>query len=264
MNKRNIIYFFNSLDLENNANFSFRTRGVAKNYIKETTENKNEVSPNTPEKLRRRKYLVKNSLLSEKIESKIVRKILTFQSKCNSEKKSVNPTNEIFSILSKPTQENKVTYSLKKHKKSSKKKPLEEFLRKAFNSDKKLKNECIMTQTKDKETSVDLINKTETEKTREELQLTTLDHSAFIEMDKENKGDLSNYEPSFLEKVYLEKHAIRKTTNPKINQNYENKENFIPKNQNFIEVVTLNELKKKESERTKKLGRKGTRKTQNK
>ena len=251
----------NSLDLENNANFSFRTRGVAKNIIKETTENKNEVSPNTPEKLRKRKYLVKNSLLSEKIDSKIVRKILTFRSKCNSEKKSANPTTEIFSILS--TQENKIKYSLKKHKKSSKK-PLEEFLRKAFNSDKKLKNECVMTQTKDQETSVDLINKTETEKTREELQLTTLDRSAFIEIDKENNGDLSNYEPSFLEKVYLEKHAIRKTNNQKINQNYENKENFIPKNQNFIEVVTLKELKNKEIERTKRLGRKGTQKTQKK
>lgn len=258
--KEILFTFFNSLDLENNANFSFRTRGATKNNIKATTERKNEVSPNTPDKVKRRKYLVKDSLLSEKIESKIVRKILTFQSKWNSEKKSVNPTTEIFSI-SKPTQENKITYSLKKHKKSSKK-PLEEFLRKAFNSDKKLKNESIMTQTKDKETSMDLINKTETEKTREELQLTTLDHSAFIEMDKENKGDLSNYEPSFLEKVYLEKQAIRKTTNSKINQNYENKENFIPKNQNFIEVVTLKELKKKEIERTKKLGRKSTRKNQ--
>lgn len=228
--------------------------------MKETTENKKEADPSTPEKVIRSKYLVKESLLSEKIESKIVRKILTLRMKCNSEKKSVNPTNEIFSILSKPTQENEITSSLKKNKKPSKK-PLEEFLRKAFNSDKKPKNEI---QTKYKETSIDLINKTETEKTREELQLTTLDHSAFIEIDtnKENKCDLSNYEPSFLEKIYVEKHAMRKTTNPKINQNYENKENFIPKNQNFIEVVTLKELKKKEIERTKKLGRKGTQKAQ--
>ena len=250
-------YLF-SLDLENQANFSFSRDNVNA----KVEENKNEVSLNSPKRIRKKKYIIKESLLSEKIQSKIVRKIITFRNKCNSEKKEKNGNAAQDIIFMKGSTENKINHSVEKPKKPLNH-PLKEFLRKAFNSEKKENNGSTIEETKNEETNIDLLNKTETEKTKEELVLTTtIDHSDFIETEKENKGDF--IQPSFLEKVYLEKQARRQKKILLEIKNDENKENMVQKNQNFIEVVTLHELKKKEMERSKSLRKKKHPKGQNK
>jgi len=253
---------------------------------------------NSPEKAQRQKYLVSEFLCSEKIHNKIVKKIFSFRNKYNSEKKENNPNSPQKNKICFQNDEIVRKISVKKTSKILKKpsQPLKEFLKKAFNSEKKTKKNlllnrkevlsskkdenpwnnkkeqsprfffnaktCVTLEEKEKKEGFMGTFKEEREKIKEDHILsTTFDRSEFIEADKENRRDGENYQPSFLEKVYMEKNKSRKMHDSSINiEKIENNEPIIQQNQNFIEGITLCGLKKKERERNDKMFRKKNRK----
>lgn len=221
--------------------------------------------------------MIKEQVFSENLQNKIVSKISMLNKKFVSEKKEAlkknfnNPENSKTIIAFNKNPEDHNFHEIKIKNKVS---ILKNILNKVFNSDRKYTNSIFLHEFQsckkipsvfveeklnqnEKNCENNFLDKVLQTKEKEEKKLlsNTMDQTDFLESDKENfriNENSINYEPSFLERVYLEKRAtkfmVKDIYDTNINRTKE--ENILfKKRKDFIENVTLYDLKRKEKER---------------